>query len=83
MTRRIRSGLGWGVTSAFGFDRVAMYSGSADTFLMVIVLIPDAQLGFAVVSNGISETIEPAVVGALRATISAYAPVPDETTSSG
>ncbi len=74
MTRRKRGGLGWGVTAAFGFDRVATYSGSADTFLMVVVLIPDADLGFAVVANAFSEEVERAVIQALRATVRLYVP---------
>ena len=72
MTRRIRGGLGWGVTSAFGYDRVATYSGSADTFLMVIVVIPDANLGFAVVANAFTDNVEKAVIQALREIVAIY-----------
>ena len=72
MTRRIRGGLGWGVTSAFGYDRVATYSGSADTFLMVIVVIPDANLGFAVVANAFTDTVERAVIQSLREIVALY-----------
>lgn len=74
MMRRKRGGLGWGVTEAFGFDPVATYSGSADTFLMVVVLIPDADLGFAVVANAFSDEVERAVIQALRATVRLYVP---------
>lgn len=72
MTRRMRGGLGWGVTSAFGYDRVATYSGSADTFLMVIVVIPDADLSFAVVANAFTDDVERAVIQSLREIVALY-----------
>ena len=69
LTRRLRSGLGWGVSSAFGYDTVAMYSGSADTFLMIVVLIPDADIGVAVVANAYSEEVQAAVIAVLRGVV--------------
>lgn len=72
LTRRLGSGLGWGAREAFGYDPVAIYSGSADTFLMVVVLIPDADLGFAVAANAYSDDIERAVVQALRSIVRLY-----------
>lgn len=73
-TRRVKSGLGWGVTKAFGYDLVAMYTGSADTFFMVVVLIPEADFGVAVAANAYSEQVERAVIEALRAIVGLHAP---------
>ena len=69
LIRRLKSGLGWGVSSAFGYDTVAMYSGSADTFLMIVVLIPDADIGVAVVANAYSEEVQAAVIAVLRGVV--------------
>lgn len=78
LTRRLKSGLGWGVTNAFGYKPVATYSGSADTFLMIVVLIPDADVGVAVVANAFSEEVEGAVIEALRGIVKLYTPRNDE-----
>jgi CubicO group peptidase (beta-lactamase class C family) len=77
-TRRINSGLGWGVSSAFGYELVATYSGSADTFLMIVILIPDADVGVAVVANAFNEDVEGAVVEVLRGIVKLYTPRTDE-----
>ncbi|MCG8435998.1 MAG: beta-lactamase family protein, partial [Gammaproteobacteria bacterium] len=71
-TRRIGSGLAWGVTEAFGHKPVTTYSGSADTFLMIVVLIPDADIGVAVAANAFSDDTEKAVIEALRAIVKHY-----------
>ena len=83
-TRRLKSGLGWGVTSAFGYELVAMYTGSADTFFMVVVLIPEADVGVAVAANAYSGEVERAVIVALREIVGLYAPsnAPTKTTDS-
>ena len=73
-TRRLRSGLGWGSTEAFGFEPVAMFSGSADTFLTVVVVIPDADVAVAVAANAYSEEVEKAVVGVLRDAVGRHIP---------
>lgn len=77
-TRRLNSGLGWGATKAFGHEPVATYSGSADTFLMVVVLIPDADVGVAVAANAFSDEVEEGVITALRAIVKHYIPDNDE-----
>jgi CubicO group peptidase (beta-lactamase class C family) len=72
--RRLKSGLGWGVTDAFGYELVAMYTGSADTFFMVVVLIPEADVGVAVAANAYSEKVERAVIEALKAIVELHVP---------
>jgi CubicO group peptidase (beta-lactamase class C family) len=66
LTRRLGSGLGWGATKAFDHEPVATYSGSADTFLTIVVMIPDADVAVAIVANAYSELVEQALVQALR-----------------
>ncbi len=73
-TRRLKSGLGWGVTSAFGHELVAMYTGSAETFFMVVILIPEADVGVAIAANAYSEGVERAVIEALRGIVELHAP---------
>ena len=72
-TRRLRSGLGWGVTSAFDYELVAMYTGSADTFFMVVVAIPEADLGIAIATNVSHEGVPQAVVETLKGVVQIYA----------
>jgi D-alanyl-D-alanine carboxypeptidase len=72
-TRRLKSGLGWGVTNAFGYELVAMYTGSADTFFMVVILVPEADVGVAVAANAYSEGVERAVIEALRGIVELHA----------
>jgi len=74
----LKSGLGWGVSNAFGFEPVATYSGSSDTFLMIVVLIPDADIGVAVVANAFSQEVEGAVIAALRGIVKLYTPQNNE-----
>jgi CubicO group peptidase (beta-lactamase class C family) len=81
-TRRMKGGLGWGSTKAFGHEPVATYSGSADTFLMIVVLIPDADVGVAVTANAYSEEVEGAVVEALRGIVRLYTTPADDNDNS-
>jgi hypothetical protein len=62
------------VTSAFGYDLVAMYTGSADTFFMVVVPIPGADFGVAVAANAHSDQVQRAVIEVLRAIVGLHAP---------
>jgi len=73
-TRRLKSGLGWGVTNAFSHELVAMYTGSADTFFMVVIVIPEADVGVAIAANAYSEKVERAVIEALRGIVELHAP---------
>lgn len=72
--RRLKSGIGWGVTDAFGYELVAMYTGSADTFFMALVLIPQADIGVTVAANAYSGKVEQAVIEALKAIVELHAP---------
>ena len=72
--RRLKSGLGWGVTDAFGYELVAMYTGSADTFFVAVVLIPQADIGVTIAANAYSGKVERAVIEALKAIVELYAP---------
>ena len=72
--RRLKSGLGWGVTDAFGYELVAMYTGSADTFFVAVVLIPQAGIGVTVAANAYSGKVEQAVIEALKAIVELHAP---------
>lgn len=64
--QRIKSGIGWGVQAAFGFDSVAVYSGSADTFFFLIAVIPEAGRAFVVGSNAADPQAQKATVALLK-----------------
>ncbi|HEV8631248.1 MAG TPA: hypothetical protein VGV61_13100 [Thermoanaerobaculia bacterium] len=50
-TRRIKSGLGWGVRAVAGLEPVSVYQGSADTFLTVVAIAHRADVVVAVSVN--------------------------------
>ncbi len=77
LVRRMRGGLGWGSTEAFGYEPVATYSGSADTFLMIVAMIPDANFAVAVAANAFSDEVEAAIVKVLRESVQLYLPQDD------
>ena len=77
LTRRLRGGLGWGSTEAFGHEPVATFSGSADTFLMIVVMVPQVDLAVAVVANAFSDEVEGAIVQVLRESVRLYLPKDD------
>ena len=68
-TPRGKSGLGWGVYPALGMERISAHSGSADTFLVLLVVAPEAELVVAVGANAMSDTVEAGCRHALRAVV--------------
>ncbi|HLJ74118.1 MAG TPA: serine hydrolase domain-containing protein, partial [Thermoanaerobaculia bacterium] len=50
-TKRIKSGLGFGVATFAGFDNVATHSGSADTFTTVIAIAAKQNVAIVVQTN--------------------------------
>ncbi|MBA2664528.1 MAG: serine hydrolase [Chloroflexi bacterium] len=45
-----KTGLGWGVSTYRG-NRASMHSGSAETFMALLLLLPDEDHAFVVVTN--------------------------------
>jgi hypothetical protein len=72
--RRIDGEIAIEPTGPFHIGPVATYSGSADTILMVVASLPDADIGIAVVANAYSEEVEKVVVGVLLELIERYVP---------
>jgi D-alanyl-D-alanine carboxypeptidase len=69
---RIKSGLGWGVQAAFGFDSVAVYSGSADTYFFVIAVIPEANRTIVAASNAADDEAQQATIELLKLLAAEY-----------
>lgn len=61
-----RGGLGWGVRPGFGYGTVALHEGSAGTFYMVLLLIPEADRAFVVAANAATPATERALKRLLR-----------------
>jgi CubicO group peptidase (beta-lactamase class C family) len=72
-TRRIRSGLGWGVSSLLGHDPVSTFAGSAGTFLAMIALVHDRDFAILVAANSADEAAEAMVKGALKELVIRFA----------
>lgn len=74
---RINSGLGWGIQPLMGHDPVAVYAGSADTFMVMIALIPEAERAVVVAANAADEEAERTVIELLKRSIETAAGRPD------
>lgn len=74
LTRRDGAGLGWGVMDAFGFDRVANFIGSAETFLAMIIMIPEADRAVLLVSNAWSRQFEDSMLALMRVLVADHVP---------
>jgi CubicO group peptidase (beta-lactamase class C family) len=71
-TRRIKSGLGWGVQPLAGFDAVSVYQGSADTFITIVAIVHDADLVIAVSANSATKEADAATKQALKTLLARY-----------
>lgn len=67
----IKAGLGWGVTMYRGMQ-ASTHSGSADTFLAFVVVLPDEGHAFAVTTNAAGGQAEEGLSGVLRHLVSAF-----------
>jgi len=76
-TRRIKSGLGWGVQPLAGFDAVSVYQGSADTFITIVAIVHDGDLVVAVSANSATKEADAATKQALKQLIARYARKPE------
>jgi D-alanyl-D-alanine carboxypeptidase len=65
-TRRIKSGLGFGVNAVSGFQNVATYSGSADTFMTVIAIAAPQNVAVVVQTNAAGDAAQHAVGAMLK-----------------
>jgi CubicO group peptidase (beta-lactamase class C family) len=72
-TRRLRSGLGWGVTKLLGHEPVSTFSGSAGTFVAMIALVHDSDLGFVVAANAADASTEGMVKTVLKELVARFA----------
>ena len=72
-TRRLRSALGFGSTTVAGFDEVATFSGSADTFYTVIAIAAKQDVAVAVSTNAAGETAQKTVGRVLKDLLVRYA----------
>jgi CubicO group peptidase (beta-lactamase class C family) len=71
-TKRIQSGLGWGVQALLGHDPVSAYQGSADTFMTLVAIVHDADLVIAVSANSATPEAEAATKLALKELLTRY-----------
>ncbi len=60
-TKHIRSALGFGNATVTGFDEVATYSGSADTFYTVIAIAARQDVAVAGSTNAAGESAQKTV----------------------
>jgi len=72
-TRRVRSGLGFGVQKIGDIEPVSVYSGSADTFYTVFAVAPKANVVVVVDTNAADEAAQKAVGATLRAMLQRFA----------
>jgi hypothetical protein len=72
-TKRLRSALGFGNATVAGFDEVATYSGSADTFYTVIAITARQDVAVAVSTNAAGESAQKTVGRMLRDLLVRYA----------
>ncbi|WP_027483294.1 serine hydrolase domain-containing protein [Deinococcus pimensis] len=66
-----RSGLGWGV-STYRERRASSHSGSADTFLALLLVLPDEGYAFVVVTNAAGEAADAGTRAALAQLVSEF-----------
>lgn len=71
-TKRVKSGLGWGVQKFLDFEPVSVYAGSAETFITIIALIPQQNLAVMVSTNSDSEESDQATKKALKLLIEKF-----------
>jgi hypothetical protein len=71
-TKRLKSGLGWGVQALLGHDPVSAYQGSADTFMTLVAIVHDAGLVIAVSANSATPEAEAATKQALKQLLTRY-----------
>jgi len=76
-TRRIKSGLGWGVQPLGDFDAVSVYQGSADTFITIVAIVHDGDLVIAVSANSATKEADAATKQALKQLLVRYARKPE------
>jgi CubicO group peptidase (beta-lactamase class C family) len=72
-TKRLRSALGFGSATVAGFDEVATYSGSADTFFTVIAIAAKQDVAVAVSTNAAGESAQKTVGAVLKDLLVRYA----------
>lgn len=72
-TKRLRSALGFGSATVAGFDEVATYSGSADTFFTVIAIAAKQDVAVAVSTNAAGESAQRTVGTVLKELLVRYA----------
>lgn len=71
-TRRIKSGLGWGVQAVGDFDPVSVFQGSADTFITIVAIVHDGDLVVAVSANSATKEADAATKQALKQLLAKY-----------
>jgi CubicO group peptidase (beta-lactamase class C family) len=72
-TRRLRSGLGFGVQKIGDIDPVSVYSGSADTFVTVFAVAPKANVIVVVDTNTGDENAQKVAGATLKAMLARFA----------
>ena len=72
-TRRVRSGLGFGVQKVGDFEPVSVYSGSAETFYTVIAIAPKQNVAVVVQANAGDQSAQKAVGETLRSLLTRFA----------
>jgi len=72
-TKRIKSGLGFGVSSVAGLENVATHSGSADTFVTVMAFSAEHDVAVAVSTNSAAEGAEKVLGAMLKELLARYA----------
>ncbi|MBV8516366.1 MAG: beta-lactamase family protein [Acidobacteria bacterium] len=75
-TRRLRSGLGFGVQKIGDLEPVSVYSGSADTFVTVFAVAPSANVLVVVDTNAGDENAQKAAGATLKALLARFASKP-------
>lgn len=85
-TRRIKSGLGWGVQALGDFDAASVFEGSADTFITIVAIIHDGDLVVAISANSATESADEGTRDAVKKLVARYGrkpPLPTERDSGG
>jgi CubicO group peptidase (beta-lactamase class C family) len=75
-TKRLRGSLGFGVGQVAGFDDVATYSGSADTFFTVLAISARGDVAVVVSTNAAGDAAQKAVGSTLKDLLERYAKRP-------
>jgi len=72
-TRRIKSGLGWGVQELVGLNPVSVFQGSAETFITIVAVAHDADVVVAVSANSADKEADAATKQALKQLLTRFA----------